>query len=367
MKALRTALALLFLATTACLASRAQMQSNPSPANAIPGTVNYIEGSVLLNGRPLAPADAGVATVKTGQFLSTGVGRVEVLLTPGVFLRLGHNSAIEMIDPELTRTQIQVTAGSVTLEVLQLFKENMLLVTEDGVTTRIVKNGLYEFDAETGTIRTYNGRALAFVLPHDPKHPVVIGSSRAFTLPAATAGLNPQTRLKAKHFDRNEQENQDELIAWSKLRSRYLAQSNVTLAYQYAGYGGVDPGWYWNPYSLGYTWLPGNGMLWSPFGWGFYSPGWIYYGYPVYGGYPIPRRLPWPPPRGGMRPGYGRPPLEAPRPGSMQPRPGFGREGFSPREYNPGQFSPGAAPRTGMGPIPAFNSQGFHAGAAHGH
>lgn len=358
MKALRIALALLALLSTACLMPAAQAQTNPSPADAVPGTVNYVEGAVLLNGRPLAPSNAGKVTVKTGEFISTGVGRVEVLLTPGVFLRLGHNSAVEMIDSQLTQTQIKVTTGSATLEVLQIFPENMLLVTEDGITTRIIKNGLYEFNAETGTIRTYDGRALAFVIPNAPKHPVVIGGSHEFILPASTAGLTPQSKLKAVRFHRTQQENSDELMAWSKLRSRYLAQSNVTLAYQYANYGGIGPGWYWNPYSFGYTWLPGDGMLWSPFGWGFYSPGWVYYGYPIYGGFYRGY------PRGGPRyPGHWPPPHGVLRPGVL--RPGMGRPGMSPRPaFDRGGWNPGSGARINMSP--AFNGSGFHGGGAFG-
>ena len=47
------------------------------------------------------------------------------------------------------------------------------------------------------------------------------------------------------------------------------------------------------PYTAAYTWLPGDGIFWDPFGWGFFAPGFVgfapYYGYgfgfaPFYGG-----------------------------------------------------------------------------------
>ena len=66
------------------------------------------------------------------------------------------------------------------------------------------------------------------------------------------------------------------------MRSQYLAEANLNLASAYAGYGGMTPGWYWDAGFWGYTWLPGDGLLWSPFGWGFYSPRYIYYGGPVF-------------------------------------------------------------------------------------
>ncbi len=87
---------------------------------------------------------------------------------------------------------------------------------------------------------------------------------------------------QACSFDRNQAE--DALYQWSSLRSQYLAEANINLASAYAGYGGVAPGWYWDAGFWGYTWLPGDGLLWSPFGWGFYSPRYIYYGGPVFYG-----------------------------------------------------------------------------------
>ena len=56
------------------------------------------------------------------------------------------------------------------------------------------------------------------------------------------------------------------------------------LAEQYAAYPGFYPGWYWAGGPFGYTWLPGDGLLWSPFGYGFYSPYYIRGGGFIYGG-----------------------------------------------------------------------------------
>jgi hypothetical protein len=58
----------------------------------------------------------------------------------------------------------------------------------------------------------------------------------------------------------------------------------VQLASEYAGTARFAPGWFWDPYFAGYTWPPGDGLFWSPFGYGFYSPYYIYGGGHVYGG-----------------------------------------------------------------------------------
>ncbi len=88
--------------------------------------------------------------------------------------------------------------------------------------------------------------------------------------------------MKSVSFDRDQA--QDALYNWSSLRSQYLAEANLNLASEYAGYGVMAPGWYWDAGFWGYTWLPGDGLLWSPFGWGFYSPRYIFYGGPVFYG-----------------------------------------------------------------------------------
>jgi hypothetical protein len=257
-----------------------QMQQAP------PGTVNYVEGAVSLDAQSLSTSDVGSKVLQPGQVLSTSNGRAEILLTPGVFLRLGHNSAVQMVNPDLLKTQVRITNGRASVEVDAIYRQNHLEIAEDGVVTRIEKRGLYEFDSNHGLVRTYEGVARIYA---NGGRTVKVGSSHEATLPPApAAGSDTPVAMQmvhVQHFDRKRAEETDSLIAWSRLRSRYLAHANAQLAYQYAGYPGFVPGWYWNPWGMGYTWIPGDGMFWNPFGWGFYSPIWMSYNYPYYGGY----------------------------------------------------------------------------------
>jgi hypothetical protein len=283
MKSLRIPLLLSLMAlVTPVLMAQNQMQQAP------PGTVNYVEGMVSLDGQHLASSAVGTKVMQPGQVISTSNGRAEILLTPGVFLRLGHNSAVQMVNPDLMKTQVRVTNGRASVEVDTIYKQNHIEVAQDGVVTELVQRGLYEFNSNDGRVRTYQGRAMVN-LP--AMHPVKVGTSHELMLPklpvagsdVAVAMQKPQV----EHFNRKEWENRDTLIAWSRLRSHYLAQANAQLAYEYAGYPGFVSGWYWNPWGMGYTFLPGDGMFWNPFGWGFYSPIWMSYNYPYYygGGY----------------------------------------------------------------------------------
>jgi hypothetical protein len=87
--------------------------------------------------------------------------------------------------------------------------------------------------------------------------------------------LRASGKLKARGFDRGKAK--DEFYRWASLRSAYLAEANINAARTYRAYGSgwYGPGWYWEPSYDAYTWIPG-GLYYSPFGWGFYSPGAIY-------------------------------------------------------------------------------------------
>ena len=42
------------------------------------------------------------------------------------------------------------------------------------------------------------------------------------------------------------------------------------------GAGWYGAGWYWDPCFGAYTFIPGDGIFYSPFGWGFYPPFAVY-------------------------------------------------------------------------------------------
>lgn len=252
-------------------------QTAPAPTNpAVPGTLNYIEGSANLDGHTVGQNAIGYATLAPGQVLSTTTGRAEVLLTPGVFLRLGHNSAVKMVSPDIANTVVAVEHGRATVEVDQLFKANDIHVLEDHVPVQLVKIGLYEFDANQGTVLVFEGRA---AIDKGNGHWATIKAKHEVNVTAGAADVN------STKFNLNRQEN-TALLRWSSLRSDYLSEANQQMAGEYGP--GYNPGWYWDPYMYDYTFL-GASPFYSPFGFGYYPFGWgagFYGGYPgFYGGY----------------------------------------------------------------------------------
>lgn len=237
------------------------------PAN--PGTVNYLQGQVSIDNQRLSATSSGTAVLGPNQSLTTGNGKAEVLLTPGVFLRVGDNSDVKMISPDLANTRVELDRGEAIVEVAEIHPANDISVSEDGSITQLQKTGLYDFDADHAQVRVFKGQATV----QDNDQRVKVKGNHQVTLNAAN--------LKAEGFNRDAYQS-DDLYRWSSLRSSYEAEANIDAAPQYyAGGGGwygagwIGAGWYWDPWFSCYTFIPANGIFYSPFGWGFYSPIWV--------------------------------------------------------------------------------------------
>ena len=229
------------------------------------GTVNYFEGEVNLGAQPLNPGSIGPAEVDPGETITTGQGKVELLLMPGVFLRLGESSSATMITAGMTATRLSLDYGEAFLEIAEIHPETNLRIQEDGMWTEPIKAGLYNFDATQHVIRVLDGEAEVY----RGEKSIRVGSGRMVDLSSQP--------LRAKKFEKKEVEAED-LYHWSSLRSAYLAEANADYApkYMYGGFGWYGDGWYWDPWFAAYTFLPSDGVYYSSFGWGFYSPFCVY-------------------------------------------------------------------------------------------
>lgn len=267
------ALAGIFVASL-CAFSQATMSARP-------GTINYVEGHASIDGQPIDQSRLGHMNLNVDQTIQTDANsKAEILLTPGVFLRIGGDTELKMVTPSLTDTRVALLRGEALVDVAQLFKDNNLQVLNSGSSTQILKKGLYRFNADTPQISVYDGKATVV----DGDRRVDLKKGREVTL---TSG-----KLKAEKFDTKQQ--RDDLYAWSNLRSEYAAQASYASARSivvnnYGGWG-YGAGWFWNPWYSSWAFLPGAGYLAGPFGFSYYSPAAIYYapGYYFGGGYRYP-------------------------------------------------------------------------------
>ncbi len=244
--------------------------------SAKPGMVNYLEGTASLNQRPLSQTKINNVFIKANDSVVTGDGKVEILLTPGVFFRLGSNSEIHITAVSLTRIQIDMISGESMVEVDELMKDNDLKFTVDQAVCTIAKPGLYRFRAGAqASIATLSGKMLV----SSENRQAEIGKGHEVV---------PGDVLLTRRFDRKAE---DDLYAWSNERSEYNAAASYQSAqnaslgvYGYAGNSWDNSGWLWNDVFNSWAWMPGADMaFFGPFGFGFFSPGVIGYAPICYG------------------------------------------------------------------------------------
>jgi hypothetical protein len=238
---------------------------------ALPGTVNYVEGQASVDGTSLSTKQDGKIQVQPNQSLTTANGKVEMLLSPGVFVRVGENSDVRLVSNGIVNPTIDVTRGEAMVEVDNKPHDEHLSVLEHGATASILKAGLYWFNEDQNRIAVLDGKLKVTVNDQTKE----FGKGHELL-------LNDPT-MKTSHFDVKAH---DDLYAWSSVRSSYLAEANQATAQNV--YMGSGPwwgaGWYWSPYFATWSWLPGDGSFYSPFGYPFYSPGFAVYGGGFYGG-----------------------------------------------------------------------------------
>jgi len=236
--------------------------------------------------------------------LATEEGRVEILLTPGVFLRLAENSSARMISNKLSDTRLEILSGTALVEVGELLPDNALAFRVAGAEIVLPKKGLYRIDASPARLHVEEGQAL-----------VSLGEQTLTARKGHEVDIDDGKLADAK-FDTKDT---DPFYRWNARRSSYIAEANVVSAqvasnsgygsgfgngfsgdgfgaggynlggynlggYGFNGYSVGQNGWAWNPYFGMYTFMPGSGIYMNPFGYAFYSPGTIGYYTPTYFG-----------------------------------------------------------------------------------
>lgn len=242
------------------------------------GLIHYVEGQVYLAGQEMDNQLGSFPEVKENQELRTEEGRAEILLTPGVFLRIGENSAFRMVTNRLIDTRLEFLSGSAIIEAEGAQKDNSVTVVFRDATIHVAKKGLYRFDSSPAELRVFDGVA------------EVTSADR--TLEVKEGHLIALDTLAMRKFDRSVT---DAFNRWSERRAQYVSMANVSAASSLratmysSDYGTGSPlgygtgmfngGWYFNPFFGMYTFVPGMGMGYSPYGYAYWSPFSVYQAY----------------------------------------------------------------------------------------
>jgi hypothetical protein len=175
------------------------------------GLVQFIEGAVFLEGKPLQLLQSGSVQIENGQSLRTGQkGLAELLLNPNVYLRLGENSLLRMDGNKLLEPHLTLEHGSALLEVLEENRVQQISLHHAAGIVEIRNIGLYRLDAASGEFRVYSGAATIMIGGEKND----IKSKRMIPL-----GKN----LTSTRFNPSKS---DALHSWAAKRSFYLFISN---------------------------------------------------------------------------------------------------------------------------------------------
>jgi hypothetical protein len=191
-----------------------QSPQNQSAHAARPGAISYVEGDAAIDNQPLNPDAVGSVELQKGQVLTTQAGKVEILLTPGVFLRVADNSTVKMVSPDLANTEVELDKGRAMVEVTDISKTTIIRADQNGASMQLLKKGLYDCDADHNQVRVFKGKVDVFL----NSQKIGLGDNRGLTL---TGG----GKLKAQSFD--ERQYTDDFCRWPALRSGYLAEAGT--------------------------------------------------------------------------------------------------------------------------------------------
>ncbi|CAN5377168.1 hypothetical protein BH10ACI2_BH10ACI2_21960 [soil metagenome] len=286
MKKLARAIFLLVTGISVSVAAYAQDGSQRVSAadmyliSANAGGVNFTEGAVNVkhvSGKSglLLKGDQ----VEIGDVVSTGLnGRVEILLNPGSYLRLGGNSSLEFKSTSLDDLRIKLDTGSAMFEVFATDKFKVDVATPKGLVS-MVESGVYRIDLQpdgTGIIGVAEGKAL-------------VGRSPATEVKSGKMATLAPGSIKVTKFDRVKN---DDLAKWSKSRAKDLAKMTASLnggSMRNALSRSYNRGqwnlfnsfglWVYDPFRMSYCFMPFGRNWYSPYGYGF-GGGIIYY-YPT--------------------------------------------------------------------------------------
>lgn len=246
------------------------------------GGINFVAGNVTVSrsgtGGQLSLTEQD--NLEDGDQVTTGVGgRVEVLLNPGSYLRVGENSEFEMTDTSLDHLRIKLLRGSAIIEVVGTDDTTLSLKVETPQTSAaILRRGIYRFNVfqsyETEVL-VQKGRALVGPMAVEVKSGKMVTVTRGIMSPVVKIQKRPD----------------DSLALWSRQRAEYLAQVNRQIQprilrasiFDYSAEYNTEPIYYRNRHSGSwvydsqrncYVFVPGQGGSSSPYG----------YNYPNWGG-----------------------------------------------------------------------------------
>ncbi len=249
------------------------------------GGVNFLEGTVTVartEGRSGALLKGD--QIEVGDKVSTGAnGKVEILMNPGSYVRLGANTTFEFKTTTLDDLKLKLDSGSAMFEVFATNEFKVAVQLPKG-RVALVDTGIYRIDIQSNgvaTVSVWDG----------------VAELTGTTLKKGRAATIGEGTLAIAKFDRDDKE--DALALWSKQRGKSLAKATASLKNQQVRDSLINSynGGRWGMYDAFGLWIYNaqfGGHCFLPFGRGWYSPYGYWYGNNIWW-YNLPTVIYYPP------------------------------------------------------------------------
>lgn len=260
-----------------CCASISAQNREKYVISAKAGGVNAVTGQATVHGKGETEWQQLSVTddLNAGDRVRTAVdGRVEILLNPGSYLRVGGNSELELSNNSLENLELSLIRGTAIVEAtgadgLQL----NININTPHAKLAIVRHGLYRLNVVPGDATELIVRKGSVIL--NDSHTKVKGGNKV---------IFSATAVSVAKLTKEEKKRSEGVDTWSKDRGEALAKANSRIngrminsafsAYNrgyfgFRNYHGVGL-WFYNDLAGCYTFLPFFYGFGSPYG-GSYS------------------------------------------------------------------------------------------------
>ena len=242
------------------------------------GGINAITGQASVHGRGETDWQQLLITddLDAGDRVRTAYdGRVEILLNPGSYLRLGGDSEVELSNNSLENLEVRLLRGTAIVEATGLDDLDLNInISTPHTKLAIVRQGLYRLNVvpENATeLIVRKGRVIL-----SDSHTKVKGGNKVVFNATNVSVASKLTKEEKKLTDA------EEVDVWSKDRAKTLAKANSRINDRmfnsaFASFRDLDPFsidpfsrrlgvWFYNSNSRCYTFLPFFNGFGSPYG-----------------------------------------------------------------------------------------------------
>jgi len=242
------------------------------------GGVNAVTGGASV--RVQGGSEWQLLTIKkdleTGDVVKTGSdGRVEMLLNPGSYFRVGENSEFELSNSSLDNLEVKLIRGTAIVEASGADDTQLMInITTPHTRVALIRRGLYRLNVVPGDnteLIVRKGRAM-----HEASHTRINGGNKVI-FNAETFSIAKLQKLEKKNFDSLEDWSKEraETVAMAnkKVRGRDLSLLMASADYRWnAMFSAANAGgfWFYNARFSCYTFMPFYMGWGSPYG-GSYS------------------------------------------------------------------------------------------------